>query len=314
MLYIEIISYNKYQKANFMSIYVVLGATGHTGKPIALGLLEKNQTVRVVSRHADKAADLIGKGAEHFEGDSRDSAFLSKVFAGAEALYVMIPFDAATTDYTNMQLQHVNAISQALRGSTIKNVVTLSSVGAHLRSEGGVVQGLQKMEEIFSTIPSVNILHLRASYFLENGLSMAGMAKQSGIMGSSVRADLKVPMVATKDIAATALRHLLALDFSGKSHEYILGNREYSYSDLAAIYGRAIGRPDLKYVQFPYADAKKAMMQMGMGESVVDKLNEFVKSMNEGKVLADAHRTPSNTTPTTAEEFAQVFKSVYEQS
>ena len=297
-----------------MSIYVVLGATGHTGKPITLGLLEKKHTVRIVSRHADKATDLIQKGAQHFAGDSTDAAFLSKVFAGADALYTLIPFDAAAPDYTNMQLQHVQAISQALKGSTIKNVVTLSSVGAHLRSEGGVVQGLQKMEEIFSTIPGINILHLRASYFLENGLSMAGMAKQMGIMGSPVRADLKVPMVATKDIAATALRHLLALDFSGKSHEYILGNREYTYADLAAIYGRAIGKPDLKYVQFPYADAKKAMMQMGMGESVVDKLNEFVKSMNEGKVLADAHRTPANTTPTTAEEFAQVFKSVYDQS
>jgi uncharacterized protein YbjT (DUF2867 family) len=297
-----------------MSIYVVLGATGHTGKPIAEGLLEKKHTVRIVSRHSDKAADLIQKGAQHYVGDSTDASFLFRVFAGADALYALIPFDASAPDYTKMQLQHVNAIAKALKGSTIKNVVTLSSVGAHLQSEGGVVQGLHTMEEIFNTIPNINILHLRASYFLENGLSMAGMVKQMGIMGSSVRADLKVPMVATKDIAATALKHLLALDFSGKIHQYVLGNREYTYADLAAIYGRAIGKPDLKYVQFPYADAKKAMMQMGMGESVVDKLNEFVKSMNEGKILAHARRTPSNTTPTTAEEFAQVFKNVYEHS
>jgi uncharacterized protein YbjT (DUF2867 family) len=297
-----------------MSIYVVLGSTGHTGKPIALGLLEKKHTVRVVSRHTDMASDLIELGAQHYAGDSTDASFLFRVFAGADALYALIPFDASASDYTQMQLKHVNAISKALKGSTMKNVVTLSSVGAHLQSEGGVVQGLQKMEEILNAIPNINILHLRASYFLENGLSMAGMVKKMGMMGSSVRADLKVPMVATKDIAATALRHLLAFDFSGKSHEYVLGNREYTYADLASIYGRAIGKPDLKYVQFPYTDAKKAMMQMGMGESVVDKLNEFVKSMNEGKVLSDARRTPANTTPTTAEEFAQVFKNVYDRS
>ena len=297
-----------------MSTYVIIGATGHTGKPIALGLLEKKHTVRIVSRHADKATDLIQKGAKHFAGDSTDTVFLSKVFSGADALYTLIPFDAAAPDYTQMQLKHVHAIAQALKGSTIKHVITLSSVGAHLPSGAGVVQGLQKMEETFNAIPNIDILHLRATYFLENGLSMTGMVKQTGIMGSPVRADLKVPMVATKDIAATALKHLLALNFSGKRHEYILGNREYSYSDLVKIYGRAIGKPDLTYVQFPYADAKTAMMQMGMGESVMDKLNEFVKSMNEGKVLEDAHRTPANTTPTTAEEFAQVFKSVYEQS
>jgi nucleoside-diphosphate-sugar epimerase len=63
-----------------------------------------------------------------------------------------------------------------------------------------------------------------------------------------------------RDIAATALKHLLALNFSRKQHEYILGNSEYSYDDLAKIYGRAIGKPDLNYVQFPYADAKNALM------------------------------------------------------
>jgi uncharacterized protein YbjT (DUF2867 family) len=297
-----------------MSTYVVLGATGHTGKPIALGLLEKGHTVRIVSRHADKAVDLIQKGAKYFAGDSTDPAFLSKVFNGADALYALIPVDMTAPDYTQMQLKHVQAIAQALKGSKIKHVVTLSSVGAHLPSGAGVVQGLQKMEEIFNDIPGINIKHLRATYFLENGLSMAAMVKQMGIMGSPVNADLKVPMVATKDIAASALKHLLPLDFSGKSHEYVLGNREYTYADLAKIYGRAIGKPDLKYVQFPYSDAKKAMLQTGMGESAVDKLNEFVKSMNEGKVLEDARRTPANTTPTSAEEFAQVFKSVYDQS
>jgi hypothetical protein len=53
---------------------------------------------------------------------------------------------------------------------------------------------------------------------------------------------------------------------------------------------------------------------MGVGKSVVDKLNEFVRSINERKVLTDAHRTPANTTPTIAEKFAQVLKSVYNKS
>ncbi len=297
-----------------MSTYVVIGATGHTGRPIALGLLEKGHTVRAVSRHAEKADDLVEKEAKHFAGDSTDVEFLSKVFNGADALYTLVPGDMTAPDFTQSQLKHIRAIAQALKGSTIKHVVSLSSVGAHLRSRAGVVQGLQMMEEAFNAISGINILQLRASYFLENGLSMAAMVKQMGMIGSPVRADLKVPMVATKDIAATALRHLLAKDFSGKSHEYVLGNREYTYAEIAQIYGRAIGKPDLKYVQFPYADAKKAMMQMGMGENAVDKMNEFVKSMNEGIILEDVHRTLANTTPTSAEEFAQVFKSFYEQS
>lgn len=301
-------------KGYIMSTYVILGATGHTGRPIAEGLLEKGHSVRIVSRHADTASDLIKKGAVHYVGDSTNQTFLADVFNGADALYTLIPFDANTADFTQMQTQHVHSIAQALRDSTIKYVVTLSSVGAHLSAGAGVVQGLHTMEKHFNTIPNINILHLRASYFLENTLSMAGMVKQMGMMGSPVRADLKVPMVATKDIASAALKHLLDKDFSGKSHEYVLGNREYTYTEIAQIYGRTIGKPDLKYVQFPYADAKAAMMKMGMGDSVTDKLNEFVKSMNEGKILENVYRTPSNTTPTRAEDFAQVFKSVYEKS
>ncbi|HVN47917.1 MAG TPA: NmrA family NAD(P)-binding protein [Bacteroidota bacterium] len=296
-----------------MSTYVILGATGHTGKPITFGLLEKHQTVRIISRHAENAADLIQKGAQHFEGDSSDAAFLKKVFSGADALYTLIPFDPLSSDFTQTQVRHVHAITEALRTSSIKHVVTLSSVGAHLKSNAGVVQGLQKMEEQFNTLAGIDILHLRAAYFLENTLSMVEMVKHMGFMGTPVRADLKVPMVATQDIAATALKHLLALDFSGKKHEYVLGNKEYTYADIAAIYGRAIGKPDLKYTQLPYDAVKQSMMQMGMGESAVDKINEFVKSMNEGSVLADAQRTPHNTTPTSAEEFASVFKSMYEK-
>jgi uncharacterized protein YbjT (DUF2867 family) len=297
-----------------MKTYAVLGATGNTGRPITLGLLAKGNKVKIVSRNAHKASDLVAQGAEVIVGESNDVATLKKVFNGAEAAYVLIPAAYTSTDFTMTQLSYTNAIADALRGSSVKYVVTLSSVGAHLPMGAGVVQGLQKMEQILNDIVGIHILHLRATYFLENGLNMAGMIKHMGMMGSPVRSDLKVPMVATKDIAAKALAHLLALDFTGKTHEYVLGAKEYTYNEIASIYGKAIGKPDLKYVQFPYAEAKKGMMGAGMSENVADRMNEFVKTMNDGKILEEVKRTPSNTTPTTAEEFSQVFKAVYEKS
>jgi uncharacterized protein YbjT (DUF2867 family) len=295
-----------------MNIYVVIGATGNTGKPIALGLLESGKKVRIVSRHAEKARELIEKGAEYHAGNTSDVAFLKKVFEGADALYTLIPFDAAAADYTAMQELNARSIFEAIKGSTIKHVVTLSSVGAHLSSGAGVVQGLHYMEQLFNTLDSVNVLHLRPTYFLENALGMIGMIKTMGILGTPMKSDLKLPMVATKDIAAVGLKHLLALDFKGKSHEYILGAQDYSYNDIVRIYGKAIGKPDLTYVQFPYEDAKLGMMQMGMGESISGKMIEFVKGLNEGRIQEDYQRTPENTSPTTAEEFAHVFKMVYE--
>jgi len=297
-----------------MKTYVVIGATGHTGRPIVLGLLGKGYSVRILARNTAKTKELTDKGAILYEGDGRDEVVLKKIFDGVDVLYTLVPMDAQSPDFFAGQVAHVSAVAEALKNSTIKHVVALSSVGAHLKSGAGVVQGLQKMEELFNTLDGLNVMYLRAGYFLENGLGMAPMVKMLGILGSPLKADQKIPMVATRDIAAVALKHLLNLDFTGKNHVYVLGARDYTYEEIAAIFGKAIGRPELKYMQFPYEDAKKAMMMMGMGESLAGRMVEFTKAMNEGLVSSDYVRTAENTTPTTAEEFANVFCEVFENS
>jgi uncharacterized protein YbjT (DUF2867 family) len=302
-----------------MKTYAIIGATGNTGKPISLGLLEQGQKVRLISRSAAKAKALVNSAspapdnrAEIFEGDSSNVELLKKAFKGADAVYAMIPFSPLEPDYLAFQQRHVNAMAEALRVTGVKYVVTLSSVGAHLKSGAGVVQGLQKMEETFNAIPDLNVMHLRASYFMENTLGQIGAIKQIGAMGSPVKADMAFPIVATKDIGAMALKYLLKLDFTGKNVEYVLGQRDVTYNEIASIMGNAIGKPDLKYYAVTYEEGTKAMIQMGMGESVVTRMMEFVKALNEGKVMEETKRTQNNTTPTTLEEFAHTFKAVCE--
>lgn len=302
-----------------MKTYVIIGATGNTGKPITLGLLEKGQKVRIISRSFAKAKALVNsaspntsQNAEIFEGDSSDSELLIKAFAGADAVYAMVPFNPIAPDYFAFQMTHVNAMEKAFTATGVKYAVTLSSVGAHLKSGAGVVQGLQKMEELLNAIPGLNVMHLRATYFMENTLGQIGAIKTMGAMGSPVKADLDFPIVASKDIAAMALRFLLNPDFSGKNINYVLGPRDVTYNEIASVIGNAIGKPDLKYYSVTYEEGAKAMIQMGMGESVVSRMMEFIKAMNDGKVMEDTKRSPSNTTPTTLEEFAHTFKAVYE--
>jgi uncharacterized protein YbjT (DUF2867 family) len=294
-----------------MKTYVITGATGNTGKPITLGLLEKGHKVRIISRSAEKSKELTDKGAELFPGDTVDPDLVKKAFAGADAVYAMLPFDAAAPDYTASQVKHATIIADGIKATGVKHLVMLSSVGAHLPEGAGVVQGLQKAEVMFNTIDGLNAMYLRAGYFMENTLMQAGAIKFMGAMGSPVLGDLKIPMVATRDIAAAALGYLLDLSFTGKNVGYVLGQRDVSYNEIALIYGNAIGKPDLKYHTGTYEEGKQAMLQMGMGESVVNKLIEFIKAMNDGRALSDARRTPANTTPTSIEDFANIFKMVY---
>jgi uncharacterized protein YbjT (DUF2867 family) len=295
-----------------MKTYVITGATGNTGKPVALGLLEKGHKVRIISRSAEKAKELTDKGAELFIGDTYDLNVVKNAFAGADAAYVMIPFDAAAPDYTASQVKHAVSIAEGLKITGVKHIVMLSSVGAHLTEGAGVVQGLQKAEAIFSAIDGLNTMYLRAGYFMENTLMQVGAIKFMGAMATPVLADLKIPMVATRDIAAVALGYLSDLNFTGKNVDYVLGQRDVSYNEIAGIFGTAIGKPDLKYHAGSYDEGKQAMLQMGMGESVVNKLIEFIKSMNEGLVLGDCKRTTANTTPTSIEDFSKIFKAVFD--
>jgi uncharacterized protein YbjT (DUF2867 family) len=296
-------------------MYVITGGTGNTGKPIALALLKAGKKVRVICRDAAKAKDLMDAGAELRIGDASDAAFLTEAFKGATAAYLMIPPNMQSDNFTNYQMLQVKAMATALVNCDVKYEVTLSSIGAHLERNAGVILGLHYAEQTFNAIPGLNTLHLRPTYFIENTLGMAAMAKHMGITGSPIKGDMPFPIIATKDIAAYAGKRLAALDFSGHNVQYLLGNRDVTYKEIAALYGNAIGKPDLPYVEFPYGDMKTTMVsQWGASESVADMFIEFMRAMNEGRILSDATRDAGNTTPTPIEDFVPIFKQVYESA
>ena len=291
-------------------MYVITGATGNTGKIIASTLLDAGKQVRIIARDSEKAKDLTAKGAQLFQGSTNDVELLKKAFAGVNTVYAIIPTNMQAADYTAFQMEHVNAIAEAIEACNVKNVVALSSQGAHISGGSGIILGLHNMEERFSQIEGLNTLNLRPCYFMENTLGMVSLIKDAGIMGTPIKADLSFPIIATKDIADYAAKRLLALDFEGNNYQDLLGARNVTYAEIAKVYGKAIGKPDLNYVQFPYEDFKGAFMGMGASESVADKMNEFLVRVNAGEIFI-AERNAESTNPTTIEEFSQTFSYIY---
>jgi uncharacterized protein YbjT (DUF2867 family) len=293
-------------------MYAITGATGNTGKAIATALLNAGKKVRAIGRDAKKLEELTTKGAEAAVGNLDDVAFLKKAFTGVTAVYAMVPPNFTAPNFRAYQNSIADAMAEAVKATGVKYVVTLSSVGAHLTEKAGVVQGLHDMEQKFNRISGLNVLQLRPSYFMENLLGQIGVIKGMGITGSAVKGDLSFAMVATKDVAELATKRLLALDFSDSAVQYILGPHNVTFKEVTTILGEAIGKPELNYVQFPYDQAKKGMMDaMGLSENVADAYNEFVKGMNEGTVFADMKRNAESTTPTSIEEFSKTFAYVY---
>ncbi len=130
--------------------------------------------------------------------------------------------------------------AQALQANDIKYVVNLSSVGADVGNGVGPVDGLHYFEKLLNAIPSLNIRHLRPSYFYSNFLAQIGMIKQGGIMGGNFGEGEKIFLTHTNDIATVALEELLNLKFSGNSVRYIISD-ERSGTEIAQAIGNAIG-------------------------------------------------------------------------
>lgn len=293
-------------------LVTVLGATGHVGGEAARRLLSGGHRVRAVGRAAGRLGPLAAQGAETAAGSASDADFLATAFRGAEAAFVMVPPDLGAADFRAHQRAVAEAVAKALAGSSVRKVVTLSSVGAHLPSGTGPIAGLHEMEGILGAVGGLDVVHLRAAYFLENHLGSIGLIRSQGINGGAIAADLPVAMIATRDIGAAAADLLASGAFSGVSSRELLGARDVSHAEATSVLGKAIGKPGLPYVQFPYDGALQAFVAAGVSPGVAESFVEMARAFNEGRLRPVEARSAANTTPTTVEEFAEtVFAPAY---
>lgn len=287
-----------------MTPYVVCGATGNVGSKVARSLLAAGVPVHAIGRERVRLGPLAAIGAEPCPGDLGDARFLSKTFSGAGGVFAMIPPKYDVPDFAAYQNGIGEALATALENARVPRVVTLSSVGAHLFEGTGPIRGLHDLEKKLERLGQAEVVHLRAAYFMENHLWSLPVIRERGVNGSPIRPDAPMPMVATKDIADEAARMLLAKILPGHSVRYLLGPRSLTMTEATRILGQAIGKPDLRYVQFSEEEARKAMSGMGMSASMIDALLEMDRGLNTGRIRPTQERNASNTTPTTLEEFA----------
>ncbi len=295
-------------------MFVVLGASGHTGHVVATNLLARGEKIRVVGRNSAHLQPLVSKGAEPFIADVADPSALAKAFQQADSAYVMIPPNLTSKDPLGHADRVSDAITAAVLKSGVKNVVALSSVGAELSRGTGPVVGLHNLEQKLNQTGSANVLYLRAAYFMENTLPQAGAIKKMGNAAGPLRPDLRIPMIATRDIGNVASDVSLHPTIRGKQIRELHGQRDLTYTEVSTAIGKAIGRSDLKYVQIPGDQFRKVLVEMGMSPQVADLLAEMTDALNAGKMHPLEPRTPQNTTPTTYETFVnESFLPAYQE-
>jgi uncharacterized protein YbjT (DUF2867 family) len=291
----------------------ILGATGNVGGKIADLLIKKGEEVRLIARSPDRLRTFAEKNVTILAGDANETEFLVKAFKDVDAVFTMIPPNPKAKNFLGYANAIGGSIARAIEIAKVKHVVNLSSIGAELAEGTGPIKALHAMEMRLKGIKGLNVLHLRPGYFMENVLGNVDLIRSSGINGSAVRGDIKIAMIASRDIASFAADRLVKRDFIGSSVRYLLGERDLSLTEATGIIGRKIDKPALSYVMFPYDEAEKAMVGFGLSPDMSRTYVEMSKAFNEG-LIRFGNRTKENTTATPFESFCdEVFVPVYTQ-
>jgi uncharacterized protein YbjT (DUF2867 family) len=291
--------------------YVVTGGAGNISRPLTENLLQAGHEVTVIGRNPEHLKPLTEKGAQAAIGSVEDAAFLKNAFSGADAVYLMFPPQYGGMDFQAYQ-QTAAGYAEAIKSNNIKNVVVLSSIGAHLEKGCGPVSGIYLAEQELRKLADVNILFLRPGFFYINFFANVGMIKHMNIFGANYGdSNTKMVLSHPNDIAQAAAQALQELNFKGHSVLY-LDSDVRTTGDITKAIGNAIGKPELPWVEFTDEQAYEGMKQAGVPDLMAKRYVEMGSAMRSGIMWEDRDSHPSQTHgKIKIEDFAKQFAEVY---
>lgn len=222
-------------------MYTVIGITGNTGGTVARTLLANGQKVRGVVRNAAKAAEWRTRGAVIVAADLSDKQQMARAFDGSEGVYIMLPTYFEAEDMFAENTRNLGSLKHAILASGVRKVVFLSSIGAERETGTGAILKLHEMEDTFSSL-QISTVAIRAGWFMENFHGLIPSARETGVLLSFLDPlDLRVPMIATRDIGTLAA-DLLQQTWSGHRVIELAAQPLLSPIDVASTFSKVFNR------------------------------------------------------------------------
>ena len=281
---------------------IVTGSLGNVSRPLTETLVRDGHRVTVISSDPAKAAQISNLGATAAIGSLADSAFLRQTFAGAEALYAMIPFSFTEPDQTAYLRGIATNYVQAMQQTGIRRAVLLSGWAVDLVPSASV-------EEVFAPLTDVAVTLLRPAYFYSNFYTFLAAIKQTGQLTATFGGDDRIVFVSPKDIAAAAAEELVT---ATPSRIRYVGSEEMTCNEAARLLGTAIGVPTLQWTIIPEEQALAEFEEMGMPAMLAQNLVDMQATMHNGSALANFHDANPPLGRVKLAEFAQEFAVAYQ--
>jgi uncharacterized protein YbjT (DUF2867 family) len=294
---------------------VITGSLGHISRPLTKELVQKGHRVTVISSKAERQKEIEALSAIPAIGSVEDVHFLASSFAGADAVYSMVP-PGNYFDQSRDLMAYVHSVgnnyAKAIQQSGVKRVVHLSSVGAHLEKGSGLILGHRQVEIILNSQSGVAITFMRPVGFYYNLFGFIPGIKQEGIIKANYGGDEKLVWVSPIDIAAAVAEEIVT-PLSGKKILYVASD-ELTGNETAAILGAAIGKPDLKWHIISSEQWQQNLLAAGMNPKITSGLVEMFASQQSGALTADYYlHKPAVMGKVKLKDFAKEFAAVYNQ-
>jgi len=275
-------------------MFVITGATGHTGSVAAETLLGAGKKVRVVVRDAAKAERLQALGAEVFVADLADQTALARAVRGAAGVFLISPPDLTAQDFIAERKRLTQRQVDTLAAEQVPHVVLLSSIGAQHASGTGPILSVRNAEQQLRAAGLPATL-LRAAYFVENWAGVVQAVRSDGVLPTFIAAGTRTPMVSTVDIGKTVAQALLDGPRGVRVIE-LAGPSDASPNDVAAAFSRILAKP-VQAVEAPLDAVVPTFTSFGMSNNVAGLFREMYQALAQGKLLPEAGEQVRGTTP-----------------
>lgn len=295
---------------------IITGSLGNISKPLAKTLIAEGHQITVIASSVDRQSEIENLGASAAIGSVNDAVFLTQTFTGADAVYCMIPranyFDP-NLDLDAFTRKIGDNYAEAIVKSGVKRVVFLSSIGAHLEQNSGIIQRYNEIEAVLNKLSDVSITFMRPTSFYYNLLAYIPMIKNQGFIAANYGSDELIPWVSPNDIAA-AIAEELTTTTDGKNVRYV-ASEEVSGHQTAKILGEAIGIPDLKWNLVSDEQTLNGLIAVGMQPKIAKGLVEMYAGLYNGLLAEDYYRNrPAVLGKTKLADYAKEFAAIFNQN
>ncbi len=258
-------------------MYLVTGATGNVGGPVARQLHEQGHSVRALVRDPSRAASLPA-GIELAVGDLDDPESVSKAVQGVEAIFLMQV--GGGTEQTKTMID-------AARDAAVPKIILLSSVGARLLplDVNPIGAALAAREQVLRE-SGLSVTYLRPNTFASNAFWWLDSIRAGKVVDPT--GDGRQGVIDPEDIARVAVAALTEDGHVGKGY-FLTGPEALTSREQVEIIAEVTGRSiDLEDVT-PHEFAQAAIQRGTPPEEahLIERLNEVLRAGRAGFVTDD---------------------------